>query len=139
MRRLISAILLSLFLLPVNLAFAEGEAGEDQGETGAGLLFIEFDPFSISIIQRTRVAGFLSVAFHLAVEDEETVLEVERLRPKLSDAVVRILSRVASSRLDVNRPVEVSLIQAYIQMAVDNIIGAGKARVLMQIVSLQPA
>lgn len=135
MRRLISAILISLFLLPATLAAAEEEAGGN----GAGPLFVEFDPFSVSIIQRTRVAGYLSVAFSLAVENEAAAQRVERMRPKLKDAIVRILSRVASSRLDVNRPVEVSLIQTYVQMAVDNVIGPGEALVLMQTVSLQPA
>lgn len=140
MRHLISAILLCLLLVPPDFALAsEDNAGSQDGENQSHPLFVEFDPFSVSVIRRTRVAGFLSVAFSLAVKDEATVQQVERLRPKLSDAVVRILSRVAGSRLDVTRPVEVGLIQAYIQMAIDSVLGAGKARVLMSTVSLQPA
>lgn len=135
MRHLISVIALSLFLISANSAYAADKKSDAHG----GPIFIEFEPFSVSVIQRTRIAGFLSVAFSLAVEEEAVIQRVERLRPKLKDAIVRILSRVASSRLDVNRPVDVDLVRAYVQAAVDGVIGAGKARVLMSTVSLQPA
>lgn len=135
MRHLISAIALCLFLISTGPAFAE----ENEGDMLAGPTFVEFEPFSVSVIQRTRIAGFLSVAFSLAVESEAALQQVERLRPKLNDAIVRILSRVASSRLDVSRPVDVDLVRTYVQAAVDSVIGKDKARVLMETVSLQPA
>lgn len=138
MRHLISALIACLILFTASAVYAE-EGGEKNGESGSEPLFIEFNPFSVSVIQRTHVAGFLSVAFDLVVEDETTAAQVERMRPKLNDAIVRILSRVASSRLDINHPVDVNLIRAYVQMAVDSVIGAEKARVLMKTVSLQPA
>ncbi len=140
MRYLMSAIMAGLFLLTANLVAANAVlAEESDGGSDADPLFIEFAPLSVSVIQRTRVAGFLSVAFDLVVDSEETVKLVERLRPRLEDAIVRVLSRVANSRLDINHPVDIDLIRAYVQMAVDGIIGAEKARVLMKSVSLQPA
>ncbi len=135
MRHLISAVILGLFLITGNSVLAE----ESHGSSDSEPVFIEFTPLSVSVIQRTHVAGFLSVAFNLVVESEETAAHVERLRPKLRDAIVRVLSRVANSRLDINHPVDVDLIRAYVQMAVDSVIGADKARVLMESVSLQPA
>lgn len=135
MRYLMSIITAGLFLITATSVLAE----ESRGGSGSEPLFIEFTPLSVSVIQRTRVAGFLSVAFNLVVESEEAAAHVERLRPRLRDAIVRILSRVANSRLDINRPVDVDLIRAYVQMAVDGVLGAEKARVLMQTVSLQPA
>ncbi|MCH8862091.1 MAG: hypothetical protein IID51_06235 [Proteobacteria bacterium] len=135
MRYLMSIITAGLFLITANSVLAEESSGSSDSEP----LFIEFTPLSVSVIQRTRVAGFLSVAFNLVVENEEAAAHVERLRPRLRDAIVRILSRVANSRLDINRPVDVDLIRAYVQMAVDGVLGAEKARVLMETVSLQPA
>lgn len=140
MRYLMSAIMAGLVLIAANLVTANSVlAEESHGGSDSEPLFIEFAPLSVSVIQRTRVAGFLSVAFDLVVESEETVEHVERLRPRLEDAIVRVLSRVANSRLDINHPVDVDLIRAYVQMAVDGVIGAEKARVLMKSVSLQPA
>lgn len=135
MRHLVSVVILCIFLLSVG----PGVASAAEGSSSAEPIFIEFEPFSVSVIQNSRVAGFLSIAFDLAVEDEATIQQVERLRPRLRDAVVRILSRVASSRLDVSRPVDVDLVRAYVQKAIDGVIGPGKAQVLMEIVSLQPA
>lgn len=135
MRHLISAVIMGLFLITANSVLAE----ESHGSSDSKPVFIEFTPLSVSVIQRTRVAGFLSVAFNLVVESEEAAAHVERLRPRLRDAIVRVLSRVANSRLDINHPVDVDLIRAYVQMAVDSVIGADKARVLMETVSLQPA
>ena len=135
MRHLISAVIMGLFLITANSVLAE----ESHGSSDSKPLFIEFTLLHVSVLQPTSVAGFLSVAFNLVVESEETAAHVERLRPRLRDAIVRVLSRVANSRLDINHPVDVDLIRAYVQMAVDSVIGADKARVLMKTVSLQPA
>lgn len=139
MRHLITALVISLSLVAASTVHGAEDSAGEHGSAGTGPFFIEFNPFSVSVIQRTRVAGFLSVAFQLVVESEEAAAEVERMRPKLNDAIVRILSRVASSRLDINHPVDVDLIRTYLQLAVDSVIGKAKAGVLMQTVSLQPA
>lgn len=139
MRHLISAFTLCFFLSFGSAGFAAAEGEDGETKSDAGPIFMEFAPFSVSVIQRAQIAGYLSVAFDLAVEEEAVVQQVERLRPKVRDAVLLILTRVASSRLDVTRPVDVDLIRAYVQKAVNNVLGAGKAQVLMAIVSLQPA
>jgi len=102
-------------------------------------VFVEFSPISVSIIREYRIRGQLAVTFFLSVYKTSTVEKIEKLRPKLRDGLVQSLTRVANTRVNPNRPVDLELIGKFMQKSVDEILGPNMAEVLIQSAAAQPS
>lgn len=120
---------------PVVIAQDEEEVDSEQTVDD---VFVEFRPISVSIIREYRIQGMLSVTFYLSVDKASTVDEIERLRPKVRDGLVHSLTRVANTRVNPRRPVDLELIGLFMQRSVDDILGTGMANVLIQSATAQP-
>lgn len=121
---------------PALASQEEDEKGAE--ETAPAPTFVEFAPVSVSVVHNNRVTGFLSVAFGVMVKDPEAAAKVEALLPKISDACVQMLVRIARTRLDVTQAINIELLRTYLQRSVDGVIGEGVAQVLIQDATLQP-
>jgi len=102
-------------------------------------VFVVFEPISVSIIREYRIRGQLAVTFVLSVDKVSTVDEIERLRPKVRDGLIQGLTRVANTRVNPHRPVDLELIGLFMQRSVDDILGANMAKVLIQSAAAQPS
>lgn len=129
--------LLAIPVLVVGLCLWHGSALAEE-EVADEPAFIEFAPVSVSVVHNNRVAGFLSIAFGVMVDDPGGYARVEALLPKISAANVQMLARIARTRLDVTKAVNLELLRAYLQRTVDQVVGKGIAQVLIQDATLQP-
>ena len=129
--------LLAILVLVAGL-FIWHDPGLAEEEVAAEPTYIELAPISVSVVHNNRVAGFLSIAFGVMVDDPVALVEVRALLPKISAESVQMLARIARTRLDVTQVVNLELLRAYLQRTVDQVVGEGIARVLIQDATLQP-
>lgn len=93
--------------------------------------FVTIDPMIISILQGVQNTGLMSVTVRLKLEEESERADVESLRPKLRDRYVVLLSRLASSSLEIDRPLNIPRLQKLLQRETDKVIGEGKTELLI--------
>lgn len=127
---------LTVLIVAGGLTLSQGSVAAQEETVEPS--FIEFAPVSVSVVHNARVAGFLSIAFGVMVEGPEALARVEALLPRINDASVQMLARIARTRLVVTEAVNLELLRTYLQRTVDRIVGEGVARVLIQDATLQP-
>lgn len=132
----LSLALITPTMAVYNPAIAQDE--EQKIEQVVDDVFVEFRPITVSIIREYRLQGQLSVTFFLGVDKTSTVDEIERLRPRLRDGLVQSLTRVANTRVNPRRPVDLALIGRFMQNSVDEVLGKDLAIVLIQSAAAQP-
>ena len=93
--------------------------------------FVTIDPMIISILQGVQNTGLMSVTVRLKLEEESERADVENLRPKLRDRYVVLLSRLASSSLEIDRPLNIPRLQKLLQRETDKVVGEGKTELLI--------
>ncbi|MCK5040794.1 MAG: hypothetical protein KAR62_00805 [Sphingomonadales bacterium] len=131
-------LLCSPYIMAPNNAWAQDEEEVDT-EVSVDNVFVEFAPIAVSIIREYRIRGMLNVTFYLSVDKASTVDKIEELRPKLRDGLIQSLTRVANTRVNPRRPVDLELIGLFMQRSVDEILGADMAQVLIQSAAAQPS
>ena len=129
---------LALALLCLGLSSPAHAADDANAAAGAQASYLDFDAFSVSIITEGRIDGQVSVKFSLAVTDAGKRAEIERKSPRLRDAYLRVLSQVASTRLDPRRPVDPNLLDRYLQRVTDRLLGDHVAEVVMESAAIRP-
>ena len=114
-------------LLSASAAFASAPAKRvtppDQ--------FLPFDAITVSILERMRVRGFLTVEFGLYVPDEKLRDEIEAHRRALNDAYVRALVDYGADVAQVSAAPDVVSIAGRLQRVTDGVLGKTGARVLL--------
>lgn len=133
-----SSLLVVLFAIMMTIAAAPASAESDKGEGSEDDRFFEIPPVSVSVVQNNRVVGYLSVSYKLMLIDLNSAGRISNMAPRLKDASVKILARIARTRLDVTKPLNIDLVHIYLQQTVDQVLGEGVAKVLIQDASLQP-
>ena len=118
-------------VLLIGLA-ADVARAEETEQTPADTLFIEFPEMNVTLVERSRIDGIMTVRLSLEVFDAEGQGQVEHQRPRLQDAYVHTLTRLASARFDVRRPIDYALMGRYLQRDTNRILGVDVARVLVQ-------
>jgi|GEM_PF-3244781 len=118
------AFIISLLLTSPAIAAEVPTPGDNPS-------FIIIDPMIISILQGARNTGLMSVTVRLKLEEEGERAHVESLRPKLRDRYVVLLSRLASSSLEIDRPLNVPRLQKLLQRETDKVLGETKTLVLI--------
>ncbi|MFZ5610258.1 MAG: flagellar basal body-associated FliL family protein [Pseudomonadota bacterium] len=93
--------------------------------------FIRVEPIIISVLRGSTVAGLMSLTVELQVPDAAKREEVAAIRPRLRDGYLRALSRLASTTLDIDRPLNFELLTRMLQRDTDRVLGPGVARVLI--------
>ena len=138
LHKLTGLVLLVVALLSAGLPASRTAAQEDDPQNAVSdALFVEFAPMTVAVIRDKRIQGHLTITMFLAVGTPAGVNRVETLRPKLRDAVLRNLARVGNARVDPHMPVDLKLVADYLQLAVDDVLGDGVAKVLLQSASTQ--
>ena len=118
-------------VLMIGLAATAAQAKESE-RTPADTLFIAFPEMNVTLVERARIDGIMTVRVSLEVFDAEAQGQVEHQQPRLQDAYIHTLTRLASARFDVRRPIDYALMGRYLQRDTNRILGADVARVLVQ-------
>ena len=121
-------------VLMIGLAATATQAKEtgEAERTSADTLFIAFPEMNVTLVERARIDGIMTVRVSLEVFDAEAQGQVELQQPRLQDAYIHTLTRLASARFDVRRPIDYALMGRYLQRDTNRILGVDVARVLVQ-------
>lgn len=112
-------------------------ASEEESD-GKAPVFVAIDPLHVSIIENSRVAGFLAVTLSLEPASAAEAADIERLMPRLLDQFNIKLAALARTRISISRPINIDLLSLVLQRAVDEQLGKDRAAVLIQSATLQP-
>lgn len=94
--------------------------------------YFVLDPMPISIIRDSTGKGILVVEIGLDAKAMAARPEVEHMVPLLRDLYIRVLNLYTSRDLHIHQPADALLIKTRLQMATDQVLGPGKAVVLMR-------
>ena len=133
-RLCVLALLAAPLTLPWDIAQAAG-GGASAVATGPMAL----DAFVVSVIQRGRLRGSLTVRASLAVADNAGRGAVADSMPVLRDRIAFELTGYAGESLDVRKPADIDAVRERVQQGIDAVLGAGAAEVLIESVTIQRA
>ncbi len=106
-------------------------ASEEVGKGEAVSPHIALNGLTVSVFRNARVRGMLSVDVTLELNDPSKREDIEKIMPRLRDQYIMALTRLASNRIDIDRPLDLSMITQTLQTATNKTIGAQTARVLI--------
>lgn len=131
----------AIILAILTIGFSQPSFAQEEGEVEPTVdnLFVRFQPISVSIVRDFKVQGQLSVTLYLGLNKASTEDVIENLRPKIRDSLLNSLTRVANTRVNPYRPVDIDLIVIFMQTGLDELLGEGVAEVLIQSAAAQPS
>ena len=94
--------------------------------------YFVLDALPVSIIRDSVGKGILVVEIGLDAKTLPARPGVEHLVPRLRDLYIRVLNLYVSRDFHLNQPADAALIKARLQMATDEVLGPGKASVLLR-------
>jgi hypothetical protein len=123
---------IALALAPLAAVADEAKPGEGNHAQSSSTPYFILDPMPISIIRDGVGRGILVVEIGLDAKTMDGRRDVEHMVPLLQDIYVRVLNLYTSRDLHIHQPANATLIKTRLQMATDQVLGAGKATVLMR-------
>ncbi len=118
------ALPLALALTPPALAAGGGEAKPESR-------FVKLQPIIVPVLQEYRMRGLVSVQVSLSLHAGADRERVETLKPKLTDRYIMTLNQLGQTVIEMDRPVNLPLIQRLLQQGTDQVLGADIASVLI--------
>lgn len=131
--RALAGLALALCLLAGSAALATAPAKKSAQPDE----FLPFDAITVSVLERMRVKGFLTVEFGLYVTDKKLRHAVEANRRTLNDAYVRALADYGADVAKITVPPDVDGIAERLQAVTDAMLGRTGARVLLSQLQLR--
>jgi hypothetical protein len=92
--------------------------------------FMPLDAITVSVLERARVCGFLTVEFGLYVTDKALREEVDTNLRALKDAYVRVMVDYGAGEANVSIALDLAGIANRLQRVTDTTLGRAGARVL---------
>jgi len=108
-----------------------GAAGHGDGEVSrTELVYEKIYALTVNLFARHRVNGQLEVSLDLEAKARDAAM-LKHLRPRLEDAYTRQLTRFGQTILDTRRPLDLRRLEDALQASTDEVLGKGKATVLL--------
>jgi flagellar basal body-associated protein FliL len=130
----VSRIARALLSLAIALALFAGSTAFATAPAKRAALpdeFVPFDAITVSVLERMRVRGFLTVEFGLYVSDRKLRDEIDTSRRALKDAYIRVLADYGADVANVSAAPDVAGIAVRLQRVTDSVLGKAGARVLL--------
>jgi hypothetical protein len=108
------------------MAAGHGNDGVNRTE----LIYEKVYALTVNLFSRNRIQGQLEVSLDLEAKAREAS-ELKHLRPRLQDAYTRQLTRFGQTILDTRRPLDLARLENALQASTDEVLGKGKATVLL--------
>ena len=125
-------------------ATEEGAGGDEAPAEKKGFLsrdtpvFYPLDPLIVPIFDDNKVVATIQVHIKLEVVGKENMEKVSRLRPRISDALLRDLHGFLPRLIQSRNHVDVAILKKRLKLMTDRAIGEGIVRdVLIQSISDQ--
>lgn len=125
MIKIISAIgwVFALILLVAGPVQAESDSGHDGSPN------IALRTLSVTLFERSRARGLLFIDVNLALHSPEDRDDVVKTMPRLRDRYLQIVSQLATTTYQVDKPVNLPFLTAALQRATDQMLGENRALV----------
>jgi hypothetical protein len=131
--RLICALAgLIMFAAAATPAFAAESEGKSGAAGGSASPYFAVEPIPVSIIRGNTGRGILVVEVGIDAGPLEEKTKAEHALPLLRDLYIQVLNLYASRDLHLGEPPDAAVIKHRLQEATDNILGKGKAKVLLR-------
>lgn len=138
----ISWYFLAIFIGVAALTLPQPVAAQDEEVAGSGDENTEInprsapeaypvDPFVMTVFRRGKSEGQLLIVVKLELSRTISILDIETSLPLLRNQMNAAARRFANERVRLERPVSPSAVAWYMQKAVDQVLGEGKARILV--------
>ncbi|NVJ99886.1 MAG: hypothetical protein HWE25_17165 [Alphaproteobacteria bacterium] len=112
---------------------------EDEKAAAVGKPKIEMKPFNLSLLNRGRVEGKLTLYLVLLIEEGGAHEKVRLRLPQIRSDFNSALTVLAKQRFSVSRPVDPDVVKAYLTPYVDYRVGAGVVSVFVKQALIEPA
>lgn len=130
--------LLFVSLLTISLSAPTFAQEEDQGEEiEEKLIAVEMLPLTVALTRNFRTEGVLMLAYQLFVSDTDTMEDVAIREPQIAAALHQTLTRLSKIRIPADRPVNITLLDKFMQNTVDKLLGKNVADVVIFAASIQ--
>lgn len=120
-------------LLAISISVNMGPVTAAAAQKGDGAVeYIALPTMSVSLLERNRIRGVLSLTVSLEVGGETRTRDVKKQLPRLRDAYLRTLSNLAQTHLDPQERINMNLLRKVLQRTTDRLFGPDAVSVLVQ-------
>lgn len=123
---------LILLITAAAPAFAANADTKSGAAGGSASPYFAVDPVAVSIIRGNTGRGILVVEVGIDAGTLEEKAKVKHALPLIRDLFIQVLNLYASRDLHLGEPPDVVVIKHRLQEATDDIVGKGKAKVLLR-------
>ncbi len=112
-----------MLLLAASPVHAETGSGHDGSSN------IALRTLSVTLFERSRARGLLFIDVNLALHSPDDRDDVVKTMPRLRDRYLQIVSQLATTTYQVDKPVDLPSLTAVLQRATDQLLGENRALV----------
>lgn len=118
----------------VEEAAKKEQEGKDKAAADAMIAFVKMDPMVLPVVDKTGVSQVINLSVTLEVKDEATAKEVEKMTPRLRDALIQDMYGVLTRKSAMaDGVVQVDFIKERLNRAAIKVLGEDKVKgVLLQ-------
>lgn len=118
----------------VEEAAKKEQEGKDKAAADALVAFVKMDPMVLPVVDKTGVSQVINLSVTLEVKDEATAKEVEKMTPRLRDALIQDMYGVLTRKSAMaDGVVQVDFIKERLNKAAIKVLGEDKVKgVLLQ-------
>jgi flagellar basal body-associated protein FliL len=110
---------------------------DEEEEKTEKLVAVEMQPLVVSLTKNFRTQGVLMLAYQLFVANSSTAEEVAVRKPQIAAALHQTLTRLSKIRIPADKPVNIPLLDLFMQRSVDELLGKNVAEVVIFSASIQ--
>jgi len=139
LRIVCSGLLLALLSSAPSFAQEEDERGRrGRAPKEPEVIYINFDPVTVSVRGESRVEGLISIRYALEVIGDDKAEYVRAQKPRLASTIVMYLTRYGNIGINPKKKVNVAVLDTIMQRAVDSVLVDTKTDVLVLEVNSRP-
>ncbi len=112
-------------------------AQEEAEEVKEKLIQVEMQPLTVALTKNFKTQGVLMLAYSLFVDKTSTAGDLALREPQIAAALHQTLTRLSKIRIPADRPVNITLVDKFMQDTVDKLLGKNIANVVIFSASIQ--
>ena len=129
-------LLIGFMTLSTPISLFAQEEGEEE-EITEKLIPVEMQPLVVALTKNYKTEGVLMLAYQLFVDKTSTAGELAIKEPQIAAALHQTLTRLSKVRIPANKPVDITLVDLFMQRTVDKLLGKNVADVVIFSASIQ--
>lgn len=127
-------LFIGLFLMvPSSDVLAQDEKEESAEQESD----IEMEPLLINLFRGQVNEGILIVRYHIGLADDDHYSDVNNMLPKIISTLYLDVTRLARLRFRADEPVNIKLLDLFMQRSLDKVVGKDKAEIFIDAAVVQ--